>query len=107
MTPRGRCKSISREEFRAEVCGWAEATGLRPRQIRIQDMKRKWASCSRAGRVCFAAGLLARKKRLRDVVIVHELIHLRVRNHGKLFRSLMHALVPGWESAAGDLDRLV
>ena len=27
---------------------------------------------------------------------VHELLHLRVRNHGKLFRALMSAHVPGW-----------
>jgi predicted metal-dependent hydrolase len=31
-------------------------------------------------------------------VIVHELLHLRVRNHGKLFRSLVNAHLPGSES---------
>ncbi len=33
----------------------------------------------------------------REVVIVHELLHLFVPNHGKLFKSLMKAHLPGWE----------
>jgi len=33
--------------------------------------------------------------------VVHELLHLRVPNHGRLFKSLMTAYVPGWERMAG------
>jgi len=33
-----------------------------------------------------------------DYVIVHELLHLQVPNHGKLFKSLMNAYLPGWEA---------
>jgi hypothetical protein len=33
----------------------------------------------------------------RELVIVHELLHLLVPNHGKLFKSLMSAYLPGWE----------
>ncbi len=29
--------------------------------------------------------------------VVHELVHLKVRNHGKLLKSLMYAYLPGWE----------
>jgi hypothetical protein len=36
----------------------------------------------------------------REVVIVHELLHLLVPNHGKLFKSLLNAYLPGWEKAA-------
>ena len=31
-----------------------------------------------------------------DFVIAHELLHLRVPNHGKLFKALMTAHVPDW-----------
>ena len=33
----------------------------------------------------------------RELVIVHELLYLLVPNHGKLFKSLMSAYLPGWE----------
>lgn len=61
-------------------------------------MTKKWASCSTAGRVTFSRDLLRRDRRFREAVIVHELLHLRVRNHGKLFRSLVNAHLPGSES---------
>ena len=35
---------------------------------------------------------------LGEFVIVHELLHLRVPNHGKLFKSLLSAYVPAWET---------
>lgn len=34
-----------------------------------------------------------------DHVIVHELLHLRVPNHGKLFESLLTAYLPVWRTA--------
>jgi len=60
-------------------------------------MTAKWASCSTNGRLCFSRELLAENPGFQEVVVVHELLHLFVPNHGKLFRSLMTAYVPGWE----------
>ena len=83
--------------FRRDVERWSERLRVRPKVVQIRRMTQKWASCSAAGRVSFSRDLLRRERRFREVVIVHELLHLRVRNHGKLFRGLMHAHVPGWE----------
>jgi hypothetical protein len=33
-----------------------------------------------------------------DFVIAHELLHLRVQTHGRLFKALMSAHVPGWRA---------
>jgi hypothetical protein len=33
----------------------------------------------------------------REYVIVHELLHLKVPNHGKLFKSLLRAYIPNYE----------
>lgn len=60
-------------------------------------MSTKWASCSSAGRLCFNRDLLVQDDAFQEVVIVHELLHLVVSNHGKLFKSLLTAYVPGWE----------
>ena len=45
--------------------------------------------------------LLSEDAAFQQVVIVHELLHLLVPNHGKLFRSLMSAYVSEWERAGG------
>jgi predicted metal-dependent hydrolase len=52
-------------------------------------MRRKWASCSSNGRFTFNTDLLSESATFRRVVIVHELLHLEVPNHGKVFRSLL------------------
>jgi len=33
----------------------------------------------------------------REYVIVHELLHLKVPNHGKLFKTLLRAYIPDYE----------
>jgi hypothetical protein len=34
---------------------------------------------------------------LGEFVIVHELVHLLAPNHGKVFKSFMHAYLPDWQ----------
>jgi predicted metal-dependent hydrolase len=68
-------------------------------------MRRKWGSCSSAGSVTLAADLALQDECFQDYVIVHELLHLRYPGHGRLFKALMSAYVPGWrelESATKD-----
>ena len=83
--------------MKSQIQYWAEKIGVTPKRIQVQRMTRKWASCSESGRVCFSADLLEQPASFREVVIVHELLHLLVPNHGKLFKSLMRAYLPGFE----------
>jgi predicted metal-dependent hydrolase len=85
-------------DFRAQVANWAQRIRVKPRQVRLQAMRRKWASCSTAGTVSFSLDLLAQPAPFREYVIVHELLHLKVPNHGKLFKSLLRAYLPDYES---------
>ena len=79
---------------------WASKIGVAPKRVQIQRMKKKWASCSSSGRVCLSSDLLVEDSAFQEVVIVHELIHLLVPNHGKLFKSLMKAYLPRWDEIA-------
>jgi hypothetical protein len=87
----------TKEQFKSEIARWAAVMKVKPAQIRVQKMKKKWASCSSRGRVCFSADLLQESRAFQEYVIVHELLHLQVPNHGKLFKSLMSVYLPGWE----------
>jgi predicted metal-dependent hydrolase len=79
---------ICRRQFQAEVRSWAERVGVAPRCVQVRRLKNLWASCSPEGRLSFDPDLLERRKEFRDAVIVHELLHLKVPNHGKLFKAL-------------------
>jgi predicted metal-dependent hydrolase len=60
-------------------------------------MKNKWASCSRKGQITFNTKLLDMPSNFQRAVIVHELLHLLIPNHGKLFKSMFISFVPDYK----------
>jgi predicted metal-dependent hydrolase len=83
---------------------WAQRLKVRPRIVRVQRMTRKWGSCSTAGVITLAADLVEQEPGFQDFVVAHELLHLRVPGHGRLFNALMSAHLPGWREY--DMRRL-
>ncbi|MCX7048193.1 MAG: M48 family metallopeptidase [Candidatus Sumerlaeota bacterium] len=88
-----------KEEFKACVLEWAAKLGVQAHGLYVRPMRNKWASCSTAGTLSFNDELLGMERDLGEYVIVHELLHFSVPNHGKLWKSLMRAYV-------GDYERL-
>lgn len=84
---------IPAQVFKAEVLSWAKRIGVEPKEIRLRAMKNKWASCSSNGRLTFNSEILSQPAHFRAEAIVHELLHLKVPNHGKLFKELMKVLL--------------
>lgn len=82
---------------------WAGRLKVSPTQIRLQCMRRKWASCSTFGRLTFCRDLLQHPSDFQDYVIVHELLHMRIPNHGKLFNASLKIYLGGntWAGSAG------
>lgn len=85
------------EDFKSIVWDWAIKLKVKPKEIHLRPMKTKWASLSGNGRLTFNSELLEKEKVLIDYVVLHELLHIKVPNHGKLFKSLMFAFLPDWE----------
>ena len=81
------------ERFKERVRGWAQKIGVEPKEVHIRQMSRKWASCSTRGRLSFSKELLEEPKKRQDEVIVHELLHLRYPNHGKLFHVMLKSYI--------------
>jgi len=85
--------------FKNHVLGWAIRLGVRVRSLTVRPMTRKWASCSTSGTLSFNSELLEIDRKVADYVIVHELLHFSVPNHGKLWKSLMRAYLGNYEKA--------
>ncbi|ABM57328.1 M48 metallopeptidase family protein [Verminephrobacter eiseniae] len=86
------------QDLRRRTLAWALKLKVNPRVVRVQTMRRKWGSCSLAGTVTLASDLLDQESCFQDYVIVHELLHLRYTTHGRVFKALMSAHVPGWQT---------
>ena len=75
-------------DFKKEVLHWAEDLLVNPKEIHVRPMSRKWASCSSRGRLTFSYALLNEAQETRAKAIVHELLHMKYPNHGKMFKTL-------------------
>src|SRR5690348_10354420 len=102
---RPRVDAMKREEFKESVREWAAKLDVKVQAITLRPMKNKWASCSTAGKLNFNAELLDFDQDVADYVIVHELLHFFVPNHGKLWKSLMRAHLGDYEHLEEELRR--
>lgn len=86
-----------KQAFKARVRHWSDKLDVHMRSLSVRPMRHKWASCSTAGNLNFNDELLELDRDLIDYVIVHELLHFNVPNHGRLWKSLMRAHLGDYE----------
>src|SRR3954452_22300990 len=98
--------ATANQEFKDRVRAWAEKLDVRVNVITLRPMSNKWASCSTAGNLTFNTELLQLDVDVSDYVIVHELLHFFVPNHGRLWKSLMRVHIGDYESLDMQLRRV-
>lgn len=74
---------------------WCRIMEEEPVEIRIRNMKSQWGNCRwRERRITFNLQLALVPHELVDYIIVHELAHLQVQNHGPLFHERVQRFIP-------------
>jgi predicted metal-dependent hydrolase len=92
------------EEMRWAIQQWATRIGVKAPHVRFQMMPTQWGTITPSGWLTLDPMLLTLPKNLGEFVIVHELVHLLVPTHGKLFKLFMHAYMPDWEDRERELQ---
>nr|WP_316626932.1 YgjP-like metallopeptidase domain-containing protein [uncultured Brevundimonas sp.] len=77
---------------------------LKPRAIRVADVKTGWGACAPTGSVLINWTLVFAPKAVLEYVVAHELAHLTVRSHGPDFWAHMATLMPDYERPKGWLN---
>ena len=97
-------QQTSREDIIKMVNLWAARMGLQPKRISFRNMTRKWGSCSSRENITLSTRLTWVAPHLAEYVVVHELVHLRVFNHGKDFKAMMSQYLPDWQTREKELN---
>ncbi len=97
-------EQTSPDELRALVDTWATRLGVQPGRVQFRDMHQKWGSCSRRGNITLNTALCHLPRPLAEYVVLHELVHLRIFNHGKDFKAMMSSYMPDWCERSESLD---
>jgi len=87
----------SKRDFKEEVYKISNKLKVKVNRVTIREMNKKWASCSTHGFFTFNIELLGMERKFGEYVILHEIMHLRVPNHSKLWKSLMEAHMPDYK----------
>lgn len=82
---------------RTMVAAWGPRVGVPPAHVGVRRMRTRWGTCViTSGRVWLSLALAPRPPESLELVLVHELVHLREAAHGPRFDALMDVHLPDW-----------
>jgi predicted metal-dependent hydrolase len=76
----------------------AERAGVAPGEVTVRDLGERWGTCEPDGSIVLHWALMQLPASLVDLVLVHELTHLKVSAHGAAFRHRMRMVLGDLES---------
>lgn len=76
---------------------YADKMGFTVPSVLTRDQKKRWGSCSTKGVLRFNWRIIMAPMSLVDYVVVHELCHLKYRNHSKSFWRHVGMIMPDYE----------
>ena len=79
------------------ITHFKKTTGIISNHLRISNARKRWGSCSSRGNLFINWRLIMAKQSIIDYVIIHELIHVEEKNHGKKFWHKVENLLPGYK----------
>ncbi len=71
--------------------------GVEVERFFVQKMKTKWGSCNAGSKsIRLNTELAKRPTECLEYIVVHEMVHLLVHDHGDRFTALMDRYLPSW-----------
>jgi predicted metal-dependent hydrolase len=82
-------KKAARQLLLMRVEHWSQVMGLKPSGLGFRMQKTLWGSCSPTNRISLNMKLVVAPLEVIDYVVIHELAHIKYKNHSKVFWSLV------------------
>ncbi len=101
-------KSVSSEEklkVKNQVEHLANKYGFTFRKITLRNMNTRWGSCTAQNNISLNIGLAVLTEELRDYIILHELVHTKIKNHSKEFWNELSNFIPNPKALNRELSQ--
>ena len=86
----------ARDILPGRVAHYAGRMGVTPTGVKITGAKTRFGSCSAKNSLCFSLYLMAYPDPAIDYVVVHELAHIRHKNHSPAFYAEVAKVMPDY-----------
>ena len=90
-------KQMCRAEIVKRVPSSAASLGVQPTAVHVTEAKTRWGSCSGKNSLNFAWRLIFCPPDVIDYVVIHELCHIRYKNHSSAFWNLVAQYDPAYQ----------
>lgn len=88
---------LAKDILPGKVERFGAVMGLHPTKITITGAQKRFGSCSAKNRICFSWRLMMYPEEAVDYVVVHELAHIRHKDHSKAFYACVAEVLPDWK----------
>ncbi len=89
-------KARARAELPEKIAWWSKTMGVAPTGFKVTTARKRYGSCSAKNSLCFSCFLMNCPEEAVELVVVHELCHIREKNHGPRFYALLEQYLPDW-----------
>ncbi len=94
-----RLIALAREELPRRTRELADRFAIAITRATVRNQSSRWGSCSESGEISLNWRLVQAPARVRDYLIIHELMHRREMNHSIRFWRHVAAACPEWHGA--------
>jgi len=91
-------KKKAREYIRERVDFYSKMINIQSGNFRITSAASRWGSCSEDNNLAFSFRLIMAPPVVIDYVVVHELMHIKEKNHSARFWQLVESAMPQYKS---------
>ena len=84
-------------KIKPRIKKWTQTTGLIPADIKFRKLDKRWGSCTNANEVIINFDVVKLPFTLIDYIVVHELCHIKHKDHSKNFYQELAKFVPDWK----------
>ncbi len=112
-TTKERRAEVLREWYRSEfklmlpslIAKWECALGVKVNKWEVKQMKTLWGSCNHSKRnIIFNLELIKKPIHCIEYIVVHELLHIKVRLHNEEYTALLTRYFPNWRQIKDELN---
>ena len=89
-----KARALERLSARVEV--WSRKATHQPTEVLVRDQRQRWASCAPNGTLRFNWRVVMAEPAILDYVVVHELVHLAIKNHSAEFWTTVATAMPDY-----------
>jgi hypothetical protein len=87
-------KAEARKILETKLAELAQLHNFQYNRVSIRNQRTRWGSCSSKNNISLNMKLLHLPEQLIDYILLHELVHTRVKNHSKDFWNELETVVP-------------